>query len=599
MAPTVIDARNLEFLLYEQFGVESLTEHAPFTDHSRETFDLALATAHKLGREVLWPPFREMDQEPPVLIDGRVRVHPSIRALLRECGQGGWINADVPVAHGGLQIPRTVMTAFRAILAAANYSTSVFPALTAGAAHLLASFGAEELGALYLPKMYAGEWQGTMALTEPQAGSSLSDIRTRATPTTEGHYLIHGQKIFISAARHDQAENGVNLLLARIDGAPAGVKGISLFVVPDRRPTDSGLVDNDVTCTSVYHKVGYRGAPITQLSLGDAGDCRGWLVGQPHSGLRYMFQMMNEARIEVGLGATAIASAAYHAALDYARHRPQGRPITSKDPAQAQVPIIEHADVKRMLLFQRAVVEGSLSLVLQCTHYSDLAQTLQGDARERCELLLDLLTPAAKSYPAEQAILAVSQGLQCLGGYGYCADFALEQYYRDVRIHTIHEGTTGIQALDLLGRKVVRDGGKAMFLFLDEVGTSISEARGVAGLGAHAAQLQAALDRLTAVTQHLTGLALEGKIDLFLADATLYLEVFGTVAVAWQWLRQAMTAERGLERDPSEADARFYRSKLSAFRFFFAYELPKVEGPAARLLDSDGLTLKTEEELFA
>ena len=598
MAPNFIDGRNLEFLLYELHGIESLTEHATFAEHGRETFDLVLRTAHRLASEVLWPPFREMDQRPPVLEDGRVRVHASVETLLRECGQGGWINADAAAAHGGQQIPRTVMTAFRAVLAAANYSASVFPALTAGAAHLLASFGSKELAGTYLPKMYAGEWQGTMALTEPQAGSSLADLRTAATPTAEGHYLIRGQKIFISLAKHDRAENGVNLLLARIEGAPAGIKGISLFVVPDRRPAAAGLENNDVTCTSVYHKLGYRGAPITQLSLGETGDCRGWLVGEPHRGLSYMFQMMNEARIEVGMGATAIASAAYHSALDYARHRPQGRPVSSKDPTQPQVPIIEHSDVKRMLLYQRAIVEGSLALVLQCTFYADRAQTLQAGDRERCELLLDLLTPAAKSYPAEKAILAVSQGLQCLGGYGYCADFPLEQYYRDVRIHTIHEGTTGIQALDLLGRKLVRGGGKAMFVFIDEVGASITEARSLEPLTAHAELLQAALDKLVKVTEHLTGLAMGGQIDLFLADATLYLEVFGTVAVAWQWLRQAISAERGLGRAPSATDAQFYRGKLATFRFYFAYELPKIEGLVARLFDSDGLTLTSAQELF-
>lgn len=593
-----IDPRNLEFLLYEVLDVAALTAHAPFAEHDRETFDLALGTAHRLSSELLWPAFREMDESPPRLEAGRVRVHPSVATLLRECGQGGWINADASAEHGGLSIPRTVMTAFRAILAGANYSASVFPALTAGAAHLLASFGSEELGARYLPKMCSGQWQGTMALTEPQAGSSLADLKTSATPTEHGYFAIRGQKIFISAARHDGAENGVNLLLARIDGAPPGIKGISLFVVPDRRPVDGGLEDNDVTCTSVYHKLGYRGAPITQLALGEAGDCRGWLVGQPHAGLSYMFQMMNEARIEVGVAATAIASAAYHASLDYARQRPQGRPVTSKDPTAPQIAIAEHPDVKRMLLFQRAIVEGSLALCLACTHYADRARTLEGDAKKRAELLLDLLTPAVKSYPAEQAILSVSQGLQCLGGYGYCADFPLEQYYRDVRIHTIHEGTTGIQALDLLGRKIARGGGQSMLVFVEEVGATVAEARGVESLSAWARELEGALGRLVKVTEHLGGLALGGQIDLFLADATLYLEMFGTVAVAWQWLRQAICAARGLGRGPSDGDARFYRQKLHTCRFYFAYELPKIDALGARLVNADGLTLLPAEELF-
>jgi butyryl-CoA dehydrogenase len=377
------------------------------------------------------------------------------------------------------------------------------------------------------------------------------------------------------------------------------VKGISLFVVPKKRPDGAGgLAANDVTCMGIYHKLGYRGAPITQLAFGDNGDCRGWLVGEPHRGLRCMFQMMNEARIDVGMGAAAIASAAYLASLEYARLRPQGRLITGKDPLAPQVPIIEHADVKRMLLFQRAVVEGSLALIFQCALYVDLVQVTEGDEKERYELLLDLLTPVAKSYPSEMGILSVSQGLQCLGGYGYCDEFPLEQYYRDVRIHPIHEGTTGIQGMDLLGRKVVMKNGKALFLFLEELDKAIAAGRAVPECAPCAEPLAAAAETLKEVTTSLTTLAMKGEIELFLADATLYLEFFGIVVIAWQWLLQAVTAAEALGKNPA-ADGDFYRGKIQTCRYFFAYELPKIRGLAARLNGSgDGITVAMKPEWF-
>jgi butyryl-CoA dehydrogenase len=369
--------------------------------------------------------------------------------------------------------------------------------------------------------------------------------------------------------------------------------------VPQKRIGEKGeLEDNDLLTTGIYHKLGYRGSPITQLSLGENDDCRGWLVGDPNRGLRYMFQLMNEARIDVGMSAAAIASAAYYASLQYTQERPQGRPITSKDPTQPQVPIIEHADVKRMLLFQRAVVEGSMSLIFQCAKYVDLAHVLDGEEKERCELLLDLLTPIAKSYPSEMGSLSVSAGLQCLGGYGYCDEFPLEQHYRDMRIHPIHEGTTGIQGMDLLGRKVVMKDGKAFMLYLKEVEQTIEEGRTFEPLVPHAEALEGALGTLKEVTTHLTGIAAGGKIDLFLADATLYLEFFGIIAVAWQWLVQAIHAQKALEGERLEADVNFYTGKIYTCRYFFSYELPKIEGLARRLRECDGLTLEMKEAFF-
>ena len=598
MTDKFISMRNLKFLLYEVFDVPLLTQYEFYSDHDREVFDLVLDTAERMSRDLIFPAFAEMDREPPVFENGQVRVHPVVAALMKQYGEGGWISAHAPYDLGGQQMPGTVMAAFRAVFAAANYSAAIYTFLTSGAAHLLTSFGSPELIETYTDKMHAGIWQGTMALTEPQAGSSLTDLTTTAYPTDQGYYKLKGQKIFISCAEYAGVENTVNLLIARIDGAVPGVKGISLFVVPKLRPEDGALVPNDIVCTTIYHKLGYRGAPITQLALGEEGDCRGWLVGEPHKGLKYMFQMMNEARIDVGMSAAAIASAAYYAALEYACERPQGRKIMEKDPTQPQIPIVAHADVKRMLLFQRSIIEGSLSLCLQCALYSDRAQVMQGEEKERAHLLLDLLTPIAKSYPSEMGILSVSQGLQCLGGYGYCDEFPLEQYYRDIRIHAIHEGTTGIQGMDLLGRKVVMQQGRAVMLFIEEVTATVTEAKKHESLAGQADALAAAMEKLQQVTMHLTGFALEGKIELFLSDATVYLELFGVVTIGWQWLVQALSAARALEQNQAESQANFYRGKLQTFRYFFAYELPKSDGLARTLLENSGVTVQMKAEWF-
>jgi len=599
MAEKFISERNMRFMLYEVLDAESLTQYPYFSDHNRESFEMVLTTAYKMAVEMLRPCFSEMDRTPPVWDNGKVKVNPAVKKFMRECGDGGWISAGFPADHGGQQIPNLVLSACRFTFAAANYSGSVYPILTSGASHLILSFGSEDLIHTYTPKMFSGEWQGTMALTEPQAGSSLSDVTTSAEPTGSEYYLIKGQKIFISGGDHDAVDNVVHLMLARIKGAPAGVKGISLFVVPKMRPDGKGgLEPNDVTCAGIDHKMGYRGSPICQLSMGEAGDCRGFLVGEANRGLSYMFQMMNEARLDVGLGATAIATAAYHESLEYTRERPQGRNITEKDPMKPQVPIIEHADVKRMLLFQRAVTEGSLSLILFLTKLTDMERAVDGEDKERCGLLLDLLTPVAKTYPSEMGILSTSQAIQCLGGYGYCQDFSLEQHFRDMRIHPIHEGTTGIQGMDLLGRKVIMKNGKAFSLFAEEIGRTAHDATKHARLAPYADSLLSYLKQLQDVTGFLASFALKGQIDRFLADATLYLELFGLVAIAWQWLLQAVVCEEKLGKASSQDEKAFYEGKVQVCSYFFRYELPRAEGLLRILRESDGMTAQVGPELL-
>ncbi|MDD5167726.1 MAG: acyl-CoA dehydrogenase [Syntrophales bacterium] len=600
MAEKFISERNLKFLLYEMFDVESLLKYPRYADHSREVFDMVMETAMKMGKDLFKPILAEMDKNQPEYVNGEVKVHPAVRNIMRECGSGGWIGATFDYELGGQQLPEMVgMMLPTAIFAAANYSGSIYHGLTTGAASLIASFCDKQTRDLYLPRMLAGEWQGTMALTEPQAGSSLTDITLTGEPTDQGYYRMKGQKIFISAGEHDGVDNIIHLAIGRIKGAPAGIKGISLFIIPKKRiEANNELVFNDVNCAGIYHKLGYRGGPITQLAFGENDDCRGWLVGEANKGLGYMFQMMNGARIDVGLGGACISSAAYYASLEYAKERPQGRKLTSKDPLSPQIPIINHPDIRRMLLFQKAVVEGSLSLLMQCCRYHDLEKVSEGEEHENYNLLLELLTPVAKTYPSEMGILSCSQGLQILGGYGYCDEFPLEQYYRDVRIHPIHEGTTGIQGMDLLGRKMTMKKGKAAQLYLAEVRKTIEATSKDEELAPYAKKLEVALGKLEQVTGHLIGIAMQGKAELFLADATLYLEFFGIVAIAWQWLLQATVAKKALAGELQPSDINFYQGKMHAFRYFFGYELPKIEGLATRLVNSDGLTVEMKNDYF-
>ncbi|VVS91585.1 acyl-CoA dehydrogenase [Desulfoluna spongiiphila] len=598
MADKFMSMRNLKFTLHEVVGTESLPPGSPVNGHSRKSMDMVLDAAFDFAKKALHPIFEEMDRNPPELINGTVAVHKDVRSILATLGKDGWISAIFPEEWGGDNMPPSLLHAVCFVFASANYSASVYSGLTTGAANLIFTFGSEDLHKQFLLPMLEGRWQGTMALTEPEAGTSLGDLTTAATPQADGTYRIKGEKIFISAGDHDGVDNVVHLMLARIDGAPAGVKGISLFAVPKLRKNGKGeLVSNDVTVTQVFHKMGYRGAPITALSLGDKDDCTGHLVGEPNRGLSYMFQMMNGARLEVGIGATAIATAAYHASLDYAKNRRQGRRLTD-GPGGAPIPIIEHQDVKRMLLFQRAVSEGALSLILQCSRYEDRMHSAPDEEQADCKILLELLTPVAKTFPAEMGILSTSASIQCFGGYGYCEDFPVEQHFRDMRIHAIHEGTTGIQGMDLLGRKVVMNNGKALQLLDREMESTMEKAKGHPELQTMTKALAEARDTLAATTMTLGNVAMEKGPEAFLANATLYLELFGLVTVAWQWLAQmAVASEKLATQTIRKSDRAFYEGKLAVGRYYFSHELPKI-GPLSVTLAQPPLSLQTEVACF-
>lgn len=594
MAEKFISMKNLKFTLHDVIGTENMAENGDYTEKS---INMILQAGFDFAKNELHPLFEEMDRKSPELENGKVKVHPGVKKILDILGKDGWISALFSEKWGGENMPSSIMHAISFIFCSANYSAAVYSGLTSGAAKLIDSFGSEELKNKYIPKMLEGKWQGTMALTEPEAGTSLGDLSTAAYPDKDGTYKIKGEKIFISAGDHDCVENVVHLMLARIDGAPKGVKGISLFVVPKLRVNEKNeLEPNDVNVTQIFHKMGYRGAPITGLSMGEKDDCTGWLVGEENKGLSYMFQMMNGARLEVGMGAAAIAGAAFHAALDYSKGRKQGRKMTG-DKKAGQVPIIEHDDVKRMLMFQRGVFEGALSLILQCGKYEDMINYASEEDKENYHLLLELLTPVAKSYPAEMGILSTSMSIQCFGGYGYCEDFPVEQHYRDMRIHTIHEGTTGIQSMDLLGRKVVMKNGKALKLFGKEVFKTIGEAK-EKGLEKYAKELEDAFNLVVKTTEFLGETAMTEGVDAFLENSVLYLEMFGHLCVAWQWLKMGAKASEKLSASPKKNDKLFYEGKLGVMKYYFSHELPKTGYLSSTIKNKEHVILNTSIENF-
>jgi butyryl-CoA dehydrogenase len=576
----LVDDRDVELILADVIDLDRLLALPYFAEHDRETCAQLLAACRELAREVLYPAYRALDADPPRLVDGRVLVHPRMRELYARMTALGIVAAPRPHEVGGAQVPLAVFSLATAYLMAGNLSAYGYLGLTQGAAHLLEAFGDAALRAAYMAPMYEGAWTGTMALTEPHAGSSLADLTTTATPTDAGYYLVRGSKIFISGGDHDLADNVVHMTLARIAGAPAGMKGVSLFCVPKRRREGDALVDNDVAVTGLIHKIGWRGLPSLALAYGERGDCRGWLVGEPHQGIRYMFQMMNEARLMVGLNGVATASVAYHEALAYARARPQGRPVAAKDPAAPPVAIIEHADVRRMLVRQKAIVEGGLVLIARLSAYADLAHHAPpGPEAERAGLLLDLLTPVAKSFPAERGFEANALALQIHGGYGYSSEYLPEAWLRDQKLNSIHEGTTGIHALDLLGRRAVAKGGAGLQAIAGELARVCARARAAGVEPAWILEVERAVGVVGGLTAELAQRGLAGAPELMLSHAADYLELFSIVVIAWQWLELAAIAREALAGPlpRGRRDAGYYEAKLVTAQYWIRTELPRIE----------------------
>ena len=603
MASKYIDLSTVKFFMNIVQKLETVLEKDRFVDHDLESVNLYVESVKQFADRELFPYFKEMDENPAHYKDGSIHVHQQVEKMMKEGGSMGLISAPFNYDDGGLQLPLLVHTAANYILDAANNHLPGYSGLTSGAAELIIEFASKDLKEKYTPKMLTGEWGGTMCLTEPQAGSSLSDIVTKATPIEDGKYKISGQKIFISGGDHQYADNIVHLLLARIDGAPAGTKGISLFVVPKMRIQEDGeLLFNDVTTVADFEKMGQKGYCTTHLSFGDKDDCQGYLVGEENKGLNYMFLMMNGARIAVGRGASAIACGAYYASLEYANERPQGRKLSSdgtKNLKDKQSLIIEHPDVRRMLLLQKSMVEGSMNLVFKAAKYYDLQHNSTDDKeKHKYHTLLEMIIPVVKTYPSEAGIYSINNGLQVLGGYGFCSDFILQQYYRDIRISSIYEGTTGIQSQDLLGRKMMLNNGEGAKLLLDEIKMTIEKADQDDELKKWASSLNDQLDQSQKILFHLMPFALKGDYERFLADASIFMEFFSLILVGWSWLEIGVATKYALSSSNSTLDSKFYQGKLDALEYFYVYELPKTKGLAEILLHPSSVTIKKKDKVI-
>jgi alkylation response protein AidB-like acyl-CoA dehydrogenase len=564
----VFSRRDLDFLLYEWLDAEALTSRERFAEHSRDTFDAFLDVSQQIAERDFAPHNRTGDLNEPTFDGEKVTLIPEVSRALKVFAESGLTAAGFPAEHGGLQLPHVVQRACFLWFQAANTGTSAYAMLTSGNAHLLLTHGTDEQIRRYVHPMLEGRFTGTMCLSEPQAGSSLSDVTTKAVKRDDGTYLVSGGKMWISGGDHELSENIIHLVLARVAGAPAGVKGLSLFIVP-KKNLETGE-RNGVVLAGLNHKMGYRGTTNTVLAFEDAV---GELVGEEGRGLQYMFHMMNEARIGVGSGAVALGYTGYLHALAYARERQQGRPVGDKDPTAAPVPIVEHPDVRRMLLASKTYVEGGLALVLY-------AAKLLDEPSPENDLLLDTLTPIVKAWPSQWCRLADDHAIQVHGGYGYTREYPVEQFYRDNRLNSIHEGTDGIQALDLLGRKVTQHGGAGLALLLDRIRAT---AERTPELGAHVSK---AADRLAATTARLWA---DGDAEKALVNATAYLDAAGHLVIAWMWLEQWRAAE-GKEGD-------FYEGKRLAARYFVTHELPRI-GPMLDLLDSGDTLLRDMDDAW-
>jgi len=586
---------HLKFLLHEVHNVEEIFALSRYQDFDKDSVNILLDTAKSWADQDWFPYIKEMDEKPVYFKEGKVYSHPQLKKIFKDGGENGWIGMYLDYEHGGMQVPNTVGLAINHILESANNHLQGYLGLTAGSAHLITSFGSHALIEEFVPNMLAGKWGGTMCLTEPQAGSSLTDIKTSASPLEGEQYKIKGQKIFISGGDHEATDNFVHLVLARIDGAPAGTKGISLFVVPKYR-TDGTF--NDVITAGDFQKMGQRGYATVHLSFGDADGCIGYLVGEANQGLKYMFQMMNGARLEVGMSAASTATAAYYASLQYAKERPQGRRIESggrKNPDQEPTLIINHADVRRMLFIQKAIVEGSLSLLIESGMYQDYALYGSEDVKDDNYHLLELFTPIAKTYPSERGKNAVDYGLQVLGGYGFCSDFILQQYYRDIRIMSIYEGTTGIQSLDLLGRKIPMGNGKALQLLMGKIQEVLTSASTYDEFKPYIKNLSSRLEEIQKVLAKLMPLAMAGENEKFLSDATTFMDMASNIVIAYQWMKMAVKAKENLITGKGQNDQLFYESKIHTMKIYFKYELPRVTSCYQTIMDDDVLTIVDEK----
>jgi len=602
MAQQIADRRDVDFVLHEQLGVEELSQHENFAEFNKKTVDLIISEARNLAIKEILPTQVEGDREGTPFDSGKVTVPQSFHRVWELFKEGEWLAMIEDPQWGGQGMPRTVALAASDYMNGANFAFMMYGGLTHGAGKLVETFGTEAQKKLFLKNMYSGHWTGTMLLTEPEAGSDVGALTTTAVKNDDGTYSITGNKIFISSGDHDLSENIIHPVLARIEGAPEGTGGISLFIVPKFRVNEDGSLGefNDVVCTGVEEKMGIHGNATCSMSLGSKGQCRGLLLGEANKGMRAMFVMMNEARLLVGIQAFSCATASYLNAVNYARQRVQGRHLLNMlDKSAPSVPIIQHPDIRRMLLTMKAYVEGMRSLLYYVGMCEDkLHITDSEDEKARYQGIIDLLIPMAKGYVSDKAMEVCNLGVQIYGGYGYIKEYPMEQLLRDCRITPIYEGTNGIQAMDLLGRKLGMNKGKPIMDLMVEIQHTIADAKANSKTAGLAARVEKALNKLGEVALNLGQTAMSPKVMAAFAHAYPFMEVAGDVVLAWQLLWRATLAAQKLDNGARKKDAVFYEGQLKSAEFFIHTMLPVALGKMDAILEINSAAVDIEEDSF-
>ncbi len=602
MAQVIADRRDVDFVLHEQLGVASLSENECFEEFNKKTIDLIVNEARNLAVKEIHPTMKEGDQQGCVFENGRVQVPECFRRPWKLFNKGEWLAMNEDPEWGGQGMPKAVGMAAADYFNGSNYAFMMYAGLTHGAGKLVEAFGTEKLKKLFLKKMFTGQWTGTMLLTEPQAGSDVGALETTAVKNDDGTYAITGNKIFISSGEHDLAENIIHPVLARIEGAPAGTRGISLFLVPKIWVNEDGSLGepNDVVCTGIEEKMGIHANATCSLALGGSGNCRGWLLGEENKGMRAMFLMMNEARLLVGMQALACASSSYLNAVNYARDRVQGRHLLKMaDKDAPAVPIIQHPDVRRQLMIMKSTIEGMRSLLYYVAFCEDRIRVSEDEAEKaKWQGIIDVLIPVAKGYVSDRAFEVCSHGVQVYGGYGYIKEYPQEQLLRDCRITLIYEGTNGIQAMDLLGRKLGMNQGKPVMDLMGEVHKTIAEARQYAATKPLADEVEKMLNKLGEVAMHIGATAMSPKVLEAFAFAHPFLEVTGDVAMAWMLLWRASIAAAKIEAGTKKKDAAFYEGQVKSAEFFIFSQLPVTFGRMKAIQNMHGAAVQISEDGF-
>jgi alkylation response protein AidB-like acyl-CoA dehydrogenase len=602
MAQQIADRRDVDFLLHEVLRVEEMSTHEKFEEFNRKTIDLIISEARNLALKEVLPTQVIGDRQGVHFENGVVTVPEEFKKVYETYREGEWVAMTESIDWGGQGMPRTVALAASEYFIGANLAFMMYPGLTHGAGRLIETFGTPKQKELFVKKLYTGQWCGTMLLTEPEAGSDVGALTTTARKNDDGTYSITGNKIFISGGDHDLVENIIHPVLARIEGAPQGTGGISLFVVPKIWVNDDGTLGefNDVVCTGVEEKMGIHGNATCSMALGGKGQCRGTLLGQENKGMRAMFLMMNEARLLVGMQGFCCASSAYLNALQYARQRIQGRHLLKmRDDSALAVPIIEHPDVRRQLLTMKAYVDGMRSLLYYVGILDDRKETAESaEEKTRLQGMIDLLIPVAKGYVTDRSFEMCSLGLQVYGGYGYIRDYPMEQLLRDCRITMIYEGTNGIQAMDLLGRKLGLNQGKPIMDLLGEIQKTLARAKGVERLKGLAARVEKAVNRLGETALHLGQTAMSPKVLNAFAFAHPFMDVCGDVILAWLHLWRATVAVAALEKGAKKKDAAFYEGQVKSAEFFIHTILPVTHGKMKAILETNGAAVEISDAAF-